>query len=278
MNAAELLRSYGLSPKKSLGQNFLVDQNSLEKIVKAGGVQPGDVILEIGPGLGGLTRLLAQAARRVVAVELDQNLLGPLGEVLAPFDNVTIIHGDILKLNPAALIRPHLSGAGDYLVIANIPYYITSALIRQLLESELPPRRIVLTVQREVAERICAAPPRMNLLGLSVQAYGQPSIAARIPAGAFYPPPKVDSAVVEIVRAPEPLIPPGQLELFFRLAKAGFSQKRKTIRNAVSAGMARDKDATDALLTRAGIDPQRRAETLSLDEWRKLVNVWEAAA
>src|SRR6185295_15985876 len=176
-----------------------------------------DTVLEIGPGLGSLTRYLGASAKEVVAVELDSNLLPALQTVLATYPNVRLIQGDILKLSPKDLIAEK-----DYLVVANIPYYITSAVIRHLLENDPKPRRIVLTVQKEVAERICAKPGDMSLLALSVQVYGKPAIAATIPAEAFYPAPKVDSAVIRVDLYPTPLIPAGLLDRFFRLAKAGF--------------------------------------------------------
>jgi 16S rRNA (adenine1518-N6/adenine1519-N6)-dimethyltransferase len=260
-----LLRAHGLHPKKGLGQNFLSDPVALERIVTAAEIPPGAHVLEIGPGLGSLTRHLAVAAGHVTAVELDKALLPVLQEVLAPFDNVRIIQGDILELNPTELAL-----VPGYLVVANIPYYITSAVIRRLLESPVKPSRIVLTVQREVAERIAAKPGKLSLLALSVQVYGQPRTAARIPAGAFYPPPKVDSAVVRVDLYPEPLIPTGQLNTFFRLAKAGFSQKRKMLRNSLVGGLSLPQAQVEALLAAAGIDSQRRAETLSIDEWKNL--------
>jgi 16S rRNA (adenine1518-N6/adenine1519-N6)-dimethyltransferase len=187
---------------------------------------------------------------------------------------VTVIQGDILALDPGALMA-EAGQPAPYLVVANIPYTITSALIRHLLESRTPPLRVVLTVQREVAERICAAPGELSTLALSVQVYGQPQIAAYIPAGAFYPPPKVDSAVIRVTLYPEPLIPRGQLATFFRLAKAGFSQKRKTLRNALSGGMHWPTAQTEEMLEAAGIDPMRRAETVRLEEWQRLVEVAE---
>lgn len=265
-----LLRKHRLRPDKSLGQNFLVDDNALRKVVRAAEIEPGDAVLEIGPGVGSLTRYLAEIAGRVVAVEIDQDLLPPLREVLSPYANIRLVHGDILEQDPAALME-----TGGYLVVANIPYYITSALIRQLLEARLKPRRLVLTVQREVAGRITTSPNDMSLLALSVQVYGQPEIAASIPAGAFYPVPNVDSAVVRVDLYPEPLIPVSQLRLFFRLAKAGFSQKRKTLRNSLSGGLALPASEVQILLEKAGIDPKRRAETLSIEEWKKLVEVYE---
>ena len=160
--------------------------------------------------------------------------------------------------------------ASEYLVVANIPYNITSALIRHLLEASVPPSRLVLTIQLEVAQRICASPGDMSLLALSVQVYGQPELTARIPASAFYPPPRVDSAILRIERYPAPLIPTTQLDGFFQLIKAGFSQKRKTLRNSLSAGLRLSHAMVEELLKTAGIDPMRRAETLSLPEWRTL--------
>lgn len=265
LGVAGLLKQYGLHADKRLGQNFLQDPYALEKIVKAAEIRPTDTVLEIGPGLGGLTRYLAAAAQKVVAVELDEKLFLPLEAILAPYQNILILHGDILQIEPEEIVQQQ-----DYLVVANIPYYITSALIRHLLESRLKPRRIVLTIQKEVAERICAGPGDLSLLALSVQAYGQPYIAAHIPAGAFYPAPKVDSSVLVIDVFPTPRLEAELLEIFFQLIKAGFSQKRKKLRNSISAGLRQSPAAAEKLLLAADIDPQRRAETLSLEEWGKL--------
>ncbi|OGO28705.1 MAG: ribosomal RNA small subunit methyltransferase A [Chloroflexi bacterium RBG_16_54_18] len=266
LDIPDILRKYGLRPNKKLGQNFLIDQSSLQNVIFAAQINPADTILEIGPGLGSLTRLLAQQAFRVVAVEVDAGFIPILNDILAQYPNVEIIHGDILKLDPARLVP----GSG-YLVVANIPYYITSSIIRHLLDTKCLPRRLALTVQLEVANRICALPGDMSLLALSVQVFGKPTIAAHIPAQAFYPPPVVDSAVVCVEIFPEPLVPPTQIDLFFRLAKAGFSQKRKTLRNSISGGMGWSKVKTEQLLLSSGIDPLRRAETLSLEEWQMLV-------
>lgn len=262
LNAAALLKRHGLHADKSLGQNFLQDPFALEAIAHAAEIQATDTVLEIGPGLGSLTRYLAVAAQQVVAVELDHDLLAPLQAVLTPHPNVTVIHGDILKLSPRDLIQ-----TDDYLVVANIPYYITSAVIRHLLENPARPRRIVLTIQKEVAQRICAKPGDMSLLALSVQVYGKPHIAARIPAGAFFPAPKVDSAVLTVDIYPTPQIEPDFLNTFFKLIKAGFSQKRKTLRNSLSAGLHISPAHAEELLTKVNIDPKRRAETLSMEEW-----------
>ena len=271
LNIPALLRRYDLRPSKGLGQNFLQDKAALEKIVSVAGLGSADAVLEIGPGLGSLTRYLALSARSVTAVELDRKLFPALESVLAPYQNVRLVQGDILKLNPAELME-----TPGYIVVANIPYYITSVVIRHLLEAELRPSRVVLTVQKEVAERICADPGRMSLLALSVQVYGKPVIEAIIPAEAFYPPPKVDSAVLCIELYPQPIIPADKLEKFFRLIKAGFSQKRKTLRNALSGGLRIAPFETEDLLSAAGIDPQCRAETLSLKEWGNLVKEYTA--
>ena len=267
LNIPALLKQYGLRPSKGLGQNFLQDDHALQAIVASASIAPADDILEIGPGLGNLTRYLALAAQRVTAVELDKTLFPALEKVVAPYQNVTLVQGDILRLDPADLMK-----SPDYLVVANIPYYITSALLRHLLESSRHPRRLVLTVQEEVAERICAKPGKMSLLSLSVQVYGTPSIVAYIPCEAFYPVPKVDSAVLRVEILPEPLIPSHLLDTFFTLIKAGFSQKRKMLRNSLSGGLGIAPAAAEKILAAAGLDPMRRAETLTLDEWGRLCN------
>lgn len=268
LNASAVLKRHGLRADKRLGQNFLQDPFALAAIASAAEIQPTDTVLEIGPGLGSLTRYLAVSAKQVIAVELDYDLLIPLKAVLAPYKNVRVVHGDILKLSPQELVAEK-----DYIVAANIPYYITSAVIRHLLESDPKPRRIVLTVQKEVAERICAKPGDMSLLALSVQVYGNPRIAARIPASAFFPEPKVDSAVLSVDIYPAPLIKADLLEYFFKMIKAGFSQKRKTLRNSLSSGLHISTTVSEELLKKADIDPMRRAETLSIDEWQTLCEI-----
>jgi 16S rRNA (adenine1518-N6/adenine1519-N6)-dimethyltransferase len=270
LNAPALLRAYGLQPKKSLGQNFLIDPSGLDKVMQAAGLSPEDTVLEIGAGLGSLTVLLAQTVRRVIAVEIDRGLIAPLTEAVSEYDNVQIVEGDILKIPPEEL---NLGEA--YLVVANIPYYISSAIIRRLLETQNRPARIVLTVQQEVAERICAKDGKFSLLALSVQVFGVPRIQARIAAGCFYPAPDVDSAVLSITLYPQPLIATEELDAFFRLARAGFSQKRKTLRNTLSAGLGLPAVQAESLLAAAGIDPRRRAETLSIAEWGRLTDVWK---
>jgi 16S rRNA (adenine1518-N6/adenine1519-N6)-dimethyltransferase len=265
LDASAVLKRFHIRADKSLGQNFLQDTSALENIVRAAEIQEDDYVLEIGPGLGSLTRYLAVSAEEVTAVELDSEMLAPLQAVLKPYQNVRVIHGDILKTSVADLINKP-----DYLVVANIPYYITSAVIRHLLESETKPRRVVLTIQKEVAERICAKAGDLSLLALSVQVYGKPSIAAIIPADSFHPAPKVDSAILRIDIYDEPLIQKELLKIFFQLIKAGFGQKRKTLRNSLSSGLHIPTTEAEELLTNAGINFMRRAETLSIDEWKEL--------
>ena len=274
----------GIRPKKGLGQNFLVDPAHRGRIVAAADLTRDDTVLEIGPGPGVLTELIAEQAGRVIAVELDDRLIPLLRNRFANQPNVSIVHADILKVEVGALMtkdegRRTDTGASSvfgrssfvgYKVVANLPYYLTSAVIRQLLESTPPPERLVLTVQREVAERMVAAPPEMSLLALGVQFYCTGQIVEKIPAGAFYPVPKVDSAVVRLDRRPEPAAPGVTSEAFFRVAKAGFSQPRKQLRNSLAAGLRLAPAAAEAWLTAAGIDPQRRAETLTLTEWGAL--------
>jgi 16S rRNA (adenine1518-N6/adenine1519-N6)-dimethyltransferase len=265
-----ILRQAELKPSRGLGQNFLSDNNILDRIVTLAEVTVDDEVLEIGPGLGSLTRHLALSARKVSAVEIDKKIFALLPEILKDYQNIHLVCGDILEQDPGNLgLKP------GYLVVANIPYYITSAVIRHLLEAQIKPSRIVLTVQLEVAQRICALAGDMNLLALSVQVYGIPQVVMRIPAGAFYPPPKVDSAVVRIDLYTQPYIPLEHLELFFALCKAGFGQKRKTLRNSLSHGLKLSTKEVEERLTNAGIDPGRRAETLSLDEWKQVVNIWK---
>lgn len=260
-----LLKRYNIRPDKRLGQNFLLDPVALQRVIQASNLKQDDSVLEVGAGVGNLTRLLATRCRRVVAVELDPRLIVPLEQVVGIYENVQVVQGDIMELEPS-----HLMEQAGYVVVANIPYYITSALIRHLLESEPQPRQMTMTVQREVAKRICAEPGEMSMLALSVQVYGKPSIEARIPAGAFYPVPKVESSIVTIHLYDTPLIPPPWLSTFFKLAKAGFSQKRKTLRNSLAGGLHFSRDETEHLLQDAGIDPMRRAETLSIQEWKNL--------
>jgi len=271
LNIFPLLKKYGIKPKKSLGQNFLIEPAGLNKVIEAANLLTTDEVLEIGAGLGSLTYLLAQSARQVTAVEIDRTMLPPLREALTEFNNVRIVESDILELKPDELLE-----AQDYVVVANIPYYISSAIIRHLMEAQRRPKRVVLTVQKEVAERVLARDGKMSLLSLSVQVFGQVSMAGVIPAGSFLPAPEVDSAVLKVELYPEPLIPFEQQQAFFKLARAGFGQKRKTLRNSFSAGLSLSGSEVETILTNTGIDPQRRAETLTIVEWKRLTEAWLA--
>lgn len=259
-----LLERFGLTPKKSLGQNFLFDEQILAHIVAAAEITSDDAVLEIGPGLGALTRLLAETARRVVAVELDDRLLPVLHSQLDAFANVQIVHGDILAQDPSQFF---LTSA--YKVAANVPYYITAAILRHLLSGSVKPALMALTVQKEVAQRLTAAPGALSLLALSVQYYGQPRLAGTIKAGAFWPRPEVDSAIVVIDLRQRPTTWTDD-EAFFRVARAGFSQKRKQLKNNLR-GLGLAAEPLAHALAQADIDGRRRAETLSLAEWVRLV-------
>lgn len=277
MDVRRLLARWDLQPSKGLGQNFLLDQSALDKIVTAAELAPDDIVLEVGAGLGTLTKRLADRAGHVVAVELDQRLMPVLRSVLADSHNVTLIQGDILALDPTALISAAGSqGSGSsiqYKVVANLPYYITSAVLRHLLEAILKPQRMVLTVQREVAERIVAQPGHMSLLAVSVQFYGRPQLLFRIRPGSFYPAPGVESAVVRVDLHAIPPVPVEDTRAFFRVVRAGFAQRRKQIRNGLAAGLGRSPDEVAAKLREVDVDPRRRAQTLSLEEWARVTCV-----
>lgn len=265
-----------VAAKKSLGQHFLVDQGVLNQIVAAADLTPSDVVLEIGAGNGVLTRRLAQAAGRVIAVELDNRLIASLRQEFADVAHTTIVHGDILELDLLQLLEATGTAEADsqtlpaYKVVANIPYYITGPILRRLLEASAPPTLAVLLVQKEVAERICARPGGMSILAVGVQFYASPSIIADVPAGAFRPPPKVDSAVLRLDLHSEPAVPDLPEALFFRVVRAGFGQKRKQLHNSLASGLALPKQVIDAALAAADLTPTRRAETLSLTEWAVL--------
>jgi len=261
MHPKQLLNRYGIEPKKSLGQNFLLDDAALSRIVAAADVGPGDHVLEIGPGLGALTRRLVTLAAEVIAIELDGRFLPVLEAELASFQNLTLVQGDILDLDPADWFSV------PYKVVSNVPYYITGAILRRLLSATPQPTRVVLTVQKEVAERITAAPPQLSLLALSVQFYGQAMLVDTIKAGAFWPRPDVDSAVIRIDLHPRRHL---QEALFFQVARAGFSQRRKQLKNNLRA-LGYSKEQIAASLEQASIDGRRRAETLHLAEWEALI-------
>lgn len=248
--------------KKSLGQHWLRDASTLAAMCDAVDVTAEDTVLEIGPGLGTLTEVLVKRARRVVAVEFDERLAAEL-DSRVPADNLQIISQDILSLDLTAL-------PPDYKVVANIPYYLTSNLIRVLSETPNPPRMAALLVQKEVAERVAAGPGAMSQLSVTAQFYWQVRLGRVVPAALFEPPPKVDSQILIMKRRPAPLFTDVEPRQFFRLVRAGFAQRRKTLLNSLGSGLHLDRQEAEQLLESAGIEANRRAQALSLDEWHQL--------
>lgn len=268
MNPKQLLETYDVQPKKSLGQNFMHDTNALEKIVTTADIMPDETVIEVGPGTGALTARLARAAKHVVAVEMDERLLPILEEHLMPWPNVYLVHNDILKTDVMQLV-----GTQPYKVVANVPYYITTAILQHFLELPRRPDSIVLTMQAEVAERIVAQPGDMTLLAVSVQFYGQARIMTRLKPAVFWPRPGVDSAVLRIQTYDQPAVSVPDERAFFRVVKAGFSMKRKQLKNSLSGGLQIKAQEAAVLLADAGIAPDRRAETLNLEEWAALTRL-----
>jgi 16S rRNA (adenine1518-N6/adenine1519-N6)-dimethyltransferase len=266
------LRQAGLKARKGLGQHFLVDGEVLEFITAAAGLGPDDLVVEVGPGLGILTEALAEKAGGVIAIELDDRLAALLKKTLASFKNVTIVNDDVLNIEPEELLKRQKSPL--YKVVANLPYYITSPVLRHFLTASAKPRVMVVMVQQEVAEAIAAQPGDMSLLSVSVQFYGRPEIVRRVSAQSFYPAPEVDSALLRIELYPEPTVAVDEGG-FFELVRAGFSAPRKQIGNSLSQGLGLPKDGVLPLLEKAEIDWQRRAETLTLEEWARLWRVFE---
>ena len=279
-----LLRRSGLRARKGLGQHFLIDEEVLKLIISAAELTSTDVIMEVGPGLGVLTKELARQAGWVVAIELDSKLAVILKETLASFDNVAIINEDILDIDPASLLPkqkikfpPGITSPFDYKVIANLPYYITSPVLRHFLEASIKPQIMVVMVQKEVAEAIVAKPGQTSLLSISVQFYGEPRIMGYVPAQSFYPAPEVDSAILRIDLYPKPAVAVTDERSFFELVRAGFAASRKQIVNSLAQGLGLPKADVLSLLGTANIVPQRRAETLTLDEWARLWQVFTRA-
>lgn len=260
-----LFAEFEFRPEKALGQNFLRDKRILPRIVATAGISPDDTVIEVGAGLGVLTRALAERAKRVVAVEVDQRLIPILERLLSDLTNVTLVHADILKVSPSALLAPE--SPPYYKVVANLPYYITSPTLRHFLEAERKPTRMVVMVQREVAERIIAKPGEMSLLAVSVQFYARPTLVARISRHSFYPPPEVDSALVclDLYETPPYDVP--EPRAFFEIVSAGFGQRRKQLHNSLARGLGLSTEQAVRLLNNCGIDPTHRAEDLSLEEW-----------
>jgi len=252
-------------PNKQLGQHWLKDRLILEAIADCAQITPNDTVLEIGPGLGTLTSVLLARARNVIAVEFDPELARKLPGQF-PGTNLTVEHADILHFDLSQLPR-------DYKVVANVPYYITSKIVQLLTESSNPPSVTVLLIQKEVAERLAAEPGDMSVLAVAAQIYAEVELGPLVPAEYFTPPPKVDSQVVILKRRQQPLIDPSEQKAFFRVVKAGFSAKRKKLRSSLSGGLGISKPEAENLLIQADINPDSRAEALSLDDWIKLMRV-----
>ncbi len=273
-----LLRQFDLRARKGLGQHFLIDREVLGLITSAAELAPVDLIVEVGPGLGILTRELARKAGWVVAIELDNKLAALLQQTLASFDNVTIINDDVLKIEPGAWLNQPETGfpqtISSYKVVANLPYYITSPVLRHFLEASNKPEIMIVMVQKEVAEAIAANPGDMSLLSVSVQFYGEPRIISYVPAQCFYPAPEVDSAILRIDLYPQPVVAVTDEGSFFQLVRAGFAAPRKQIGNSLAQGLGLAKAEVLPLLERANIVSQRRAETLTLEEWARLWRVF----
>ena len=268
LSPKSLLDNYDLYPKKSLGQNFMHDPNALEKIVSSADILRENTVIEVGAGTGALTEKLAEVARHVFSIEVDERLQAILEERFDNVPNVYLIFDDILKTDIQSLI-----GNKDYIVVANVPYYISSAIIWHFLEPQTRPKRMVLTMQYEVAERIMEKPDNMSVLTVAVQFYGKPSIVSKLSPAVFWPRPNIHSAIMRIDTHDVPPIDVPSPEAFFRVVKAGFSMKRKQLKNALSGGLQIESKVARDLLQQADIDPQRRAETLSLDEWGALTRV-----
>jgi len=273
------LRALGARATKGLGQHFLIDRSVLGTIVGAADLSADDTVVEVGPGLGILTAELLQAGANVVAVEVDPRLASALRRTFSASKRLAIVNADVLDVNPPDLIcaaGSHESGAGTYKVIANLPYYVAAAILRRFLEASVKPSMMVVMVQREVGESIAASPGDLSLLGVSVQVYGKPTLVAAIPPTAFYPEPKVDSAVVRIDVHEKPLVDENDAAGFFDLVKAGFSAPRKQLRNSLSIGLNVEAAEATAMLSEAGISPERRPGTVSIEEWMRVYHVFNA--
>ena len=270
----KLLASHDLRARKGLGQNFLIDGGILKKLAAAAELTPSDTVIEVGPGLGVLTETLVEQAGKVIAIELDARLADILKARLKDQIKLTVIQDDILNINPADILGKQT----EYKVVANLPYYITSAVIRHFLEAPVKPTTMVIMVQKEVAQQITAQPGEMSLLSVSVQLYGKPTVAGKVSAQCFYPAPNVDSAILKIAIYQEQKIQTDDITGFFDIVRAGFSANRKQIINSLANGLKLQKTDIIPVLEQAGIDPQRRAETLTIDEWGVLFRVFKNKA
>lgn len=267
-----ICKRFDIKMSKKLGQNFLIKRGIVDEIVKAADLQEGEPVLEIGPGIGTLTQGLAQSGANVTAIELDTRLLEVLDTTLAQYSNVTIVHGDVLKLDV-----PSIMNNEPFKVVANLPYYITTPIIMSLLESRLPIERLVVMVQKEVALRMVAKPGTKDYgaLSVAVQYYTKPDIVLDVPPKSFLPAPAVTSSVIRCVLRDKPPVDVIDEKLFFRVVKAGFEQRRKTFANTMkTTGLS--KDRIEELLAKANIDGQRRGETFTLQEFADVANAWAA--
>jgi len=255
-----------IKPIKHLGQNFLIDKTVISKLIKGAKLLKTDTVLEIGPGMGILTQEIAKRAKKVIAVDKDPRMCKLLKERLRDFKNIEIINQDILKTD---ITRYGLRVTG-YKIIANLPFYITAPTIRKFLEAENPPQEMILIIQKEVAQRICAQPPKMSILAVSVQFYSDPKILSYVSKKSFYPQPKVDSAIIRIILEKKYKI---DIDKFFKVVKAGFSQPRKQLANNLSKQLKINKKELSSLLLNKGIKPIQRAETLTINNWIDLLKV-----
>ena len=273
LQTKRLLRQFNLRARKGLGQHFLVDRGALKAAVLAARLHSDDIAVEVGPGLGVLTEELARLVRKVIAIEVDPRITTVLTERLSHLSNVTLVNADVLKLDLKAILGCEPSSTViDYKVVANLPYFIAVPTIRYFLEAECKPRCMVVMVQKEVAESMVAVSDNMSILSVSVYLYGKPSIVEYVPSHSFYPPPKVDSAIVYI-DVYDRLAVEVDTRTFFKTVKAGFSAPRKQLRNALAQGYSIAPAKATEFLVDAGISPRRRAETLSLEEWAELHRV-----
>lgn len=264
-----------IKAKKSLGQNFLKDEDVLQRIVEGASLSKEDIVIEIGPGKGALTELLAEKCGKVIAIEIDDRLIEPLHTKFVGIDNVEIIHDDILKLNLPELVTNKLmklkANEASYKVVANIPYYITAPIIRLLLETKFPPTETILMVQKEVAERIVAKKGAMSILAVSVQYYAKAQFLFTVFKESFDPVPKIDSAVIKLTRDKGQETPDkDEVKKFFKIVRAGFSAKRKTLINNLSNGLQADKKIIEEKLESVGFPPNTRAQELGVEDWKKL--------
>lgn len=276
-NTIAVLNRYGFSFQKKFGQNFLIDENVVEKIVRDAGVTKDDFVLEIGPGIGTMTQILCENAREVVAVEIDDKLIPILTEdTLSWYDNVTVIHEDILKLDIVKLANER-NGGKPIKVVANLPYYITTPIIMGLFESHVPLDSITIMVQKEVADRMQVGPGTKDYgaLSLAVQYYAKPQIILNVPASCFMPRPNVDSAVIQLTRYEKPPVEVKDEHLMFRLIRASFNQRRKTMTNSVgnSPELSVSKEQMAAVLEKCGLSATVRGEALTLEQFAELANV-----